>query len=123
MTDSHAPALPDQASDQAGSQRLDKWLWCARFFRHRADAQRLCESRHLRLDGRIIDKAHALVRVGSVLSFPRGHEVVVVRVLRLAQRRGSTNDAKTLFQDLSPAKKAAISATAVARTSAEALGS
>lgn len=123
MTGGHVPALPDLAPDQAAGQRLDKWLWCARFFRHRADAQRLCESRHLRLDGRIIEKAHALVRVGSVLSFPCGRAVVVVRVLQLAQRRGSTIDAKTLFQDLSPAKKAAISATAVAQTNAEALGS
>ena len=104
-------------------QRLDKWLWCARFFRHRADAQALCESRHLRLDGRVVDKAHALVRVGSVLSFPRGHAVIVVRVLRLAERRGSKFDAQTLFQDLSPTKKAAISAAAVALAPGETLGS
>jgi ribosome-associated heat shock protein Hsp15 len=63
--------------------RLDKWLWFARLTKSRSDAQRLCESRRLRLDGRVIDRPSALVRAGSVVSFPTCDEVVVVRVREL----------------------------------------
>ena len=65
--------------------RLDKWLWFARLTRTRSQAQELAESRHLRLDGRVIERASALVRPGSVLSFPWNDEVRVVRGLFAGQ--------------------------------------
>lgn len=80
--------------------RLDKWLWFARLTKSRSDAQRLCESRHLRLDGRVIDRPSALVRAGSVVSFPHRDDVVVVRVLGLAERRGPFTEACQLYADL-----------------------
>jgi ribosome-associated heat shock protein Hsp15 len=81
--------------------RLDKWLWFARLTKSRSDAQRLCESRHLRLDGRVIDRASALVRTGSVVSFAKHDEVVVVRVEGLSDRRGPFVEARDLYTDLS----------------------
>ncbi len=86
--------------------RLDKWLWFARLAKSRGDAQRLCESRHLRLDGRVIDRASALVRAGSVVSFPRHDAVVVVRVEAISDRRGPYPEAQELYTDLS-ARRAA----------------
>ena len=80
--------------------RLDKWLWFARLSKSRSDAQRLCESRHLRLDGRVIDRASALVRTGSVVSYARHDEVVVVRVEGLSDRRGPFIEARELYTDL-----------------------
>ena len=80
--------------------RLDKWLWFARLAKSRGDAQRLCESRHLRIDGRVIDRASALVRAGSVISYPKHDEVVVVRVEGLADRRGPYVEARELYTDL-----------------------
>ncbi|MGI4880099.1 MAG: S4 domain-containing protein [Janthinobacterium lividum] len=80
--------------------RLDKWLWFARLTKSRSDAQRLCESRHLRLDGRVIDRPSALVRAGSVVSFPKHDDVVVVRVRGLAERRGPFVEARELYTDL-----------------------
>lgn len=80
--------------------RLDKWLWFARLAKSRSAAQDLCESRRLRIDGRVIERASALVRAGSVLSFPRGDEVVVVRVEGLADRRGPYEEARHLYTDL-----------------------
>lgn len=82
--------------------RLDKWLWFARLAKSRSDAQALAESRHLRLDGRVIEKASALVRPGSVLSFPKGNRVMVVRVEALADRRGAYSEAQHLYTDLTP---------------------
>ena len=80
--------------------RLDKWLWFARLTKSRSDAQRLCESRHLRLDGRVIDRPSALVRAGSVVSFPKFDDVIVVRVLGIAERRGPFVEACQLYADL-----------------------
>lgn len=84
------------------SQRLDKWLWFARLFKTRAEAAEVCASRHLRLDGRVIDKPHAAVRMGSVISFPKAGKVVVVKVEGIADHRGPFNIARHLYADLSP---------------------
>jgi ribosome-associated heat shock protein Hsp15 len=86
---------------------LDKWLWYARLTKSRSDAQELAESRHLRLDGRVIERASALVRPGQVLSFPWNDRVKVVRVEALADRRGPYMEAQYLYTDLSiPAPRA-----------------
>lgn len=82
--------------------RIDKWLWFARLSGSRTDAQTLCESRRLRLDGRVIDRSCAQVRPGSVLSFPRGDAVVAVRVEALAERRGPNVEARDLYTPLLP---------------------
>ena len=82
--------------------RLDKWLWFARLMKSRSDAQELCESRRLRLDGRVIEKASTVVRPGQVLSFPKGNRIVAVRVEALADRRGPYSEAQHLYTDLSP---------------------
>ena len=83
--------------------RIDKWLWFSRLSASRSEAQTLCESRRLRLDGRVIDRSCATVRPGSVLSFPRGDHAVAVRVEALAEQRGPSSEARTLYTPLLPA--------------------
>ena len=80
--------------------RLDKWLWFARLAPSRSVAQTLCESRRLRIDGRVIDRASAIVRTGAVVSFPKADDVVVVRVEGIAERRGPYEEARQLYTDL-----------------------
>ena len=80
--------------------RLDKFLWFARLTPSRSHAQDLCESRRLRIDGRVVDRASALVRAGSVLSWPRDAEVIVVRVEGLPVRRGPYVEARHFYTDL-----------------------
>jgi ribosome-associated heat shock protein Hsp15 len=82
--------------------RVDKYLWFARLSQSRAHAQDLCESRRLRIDGRVVDRASAQVRAGSVLSWPRGDEIIVVRVEGLPERRGPYVEARDYYSDLSP---------------------
>jgi ribosome-associated heat shock protein Hsp15 len=77
--------------------RLDKWLWYARLAASRSEAQALCESRRLRLDGRVIDRSCALVRPGNILAFPRNDSVIAVRVEALADRRGPFREARHLY--------------------------
>jgi len=93
--------LSDDAG--AGAQRLDKWLWCARFFRTRTIASRFCVEGRLRIAGRVVDRAHAVVRPGDVLTFALGPRIRVVRVRALAARRGKPSDARLLYDDLEPA--------------------
>lgn len=86
----------------SSSQRLDKWLWCARFFKSRSLANALLGAGRLRLSGAIVTKAHQKVRAGDVLTFPQGPHVRVVKVLALAVRRGPAPEAQALYEDLAP---------------------
>lgn len=82
------------------SLRLDKFLWFARIVKTRAQAQALAENGRLRLGGRVVDKAHAAVRVGDVLSFARCGEVRVLKVEALPARRGPPVEARCLYSEL-----------------------
>ena len=92
----------ESGQDGTETQRLDKWLWCARFFKSRGLATKLLSGGKLRLSGKVVSKGHQLVRPGDVLTFPQGHSIRVVRVLFLAQRRGPAPEAQTLYEDLAP---------------------
>jgi ribosome-associated heat shock protein Hsp15 len=80
--------------------RLDKYLWFARLAPSRSCAQDLCESRRLRIDGRVVDRASTQVRAGSVLSWPRGDQIIVVRVEGIPERRGPYEEAQEFYTDL-----------------------
>ena len=85
----------------ADTQRLDKWLWCARFFKSRSAASRFCSDGRLRITGQVTHKAHHAVRPGDVLTFPLGPHIRVIRIMALATRRGPAAEARTLYEDLS----------------------
>lgn len=90
------------ASESAPTLRVDKWLWQARFFKSRNIAGKLCSSGRLRLNGALVTKAHAKVRVGDVLTFPKDEHIRVIRIEALGTRRGPAEEAQTLFTDLQP---------------------
>jgi ribosome-associated heat shock protein Hsp15 len=86
-------------------QRLDKWLWCARFLKARSDCVRLIEEGLIRINRQPTEKAHARLRPGDVLTLPFGAHrgmpgVRVIRVLSLAARRGPAPEARTLYEDI-----------------------
>ena len=84
------------------SQRLDKWLWYARFFKSRSLATRVSAKGRIRINGKVIKKAHQGLHVGDLLTFPKGHDIRVVRVVDLGSRRGPAAEAQTLYDDLDP---------------------
>lgn len=89
---------------QAGAawQRIDLWLWYARLARTRAECARLVAAGSVRVNRQPIEKAHARLRTGDVLTIAsRGH-VRVWRVLLLGGRRGPPAEARLLYEDLSP---------------------
>jgi ribosome-associated heat shock protein Hsp15 len=81
-------------------QRLDKWLWCARFMRARADCAALVARGSIRINRQATEKAHARLRPGDVLTVPVRGNVRVVRVLALAARRGPPVEAAGLYEEV-----------------------
>ena len=80
-------------------QRLDKWLWCARFMKARADCARLIAEGSVRINRQPTDKPHARLRPGDVLTVPLRGDVRVVEVLALAARRGPAAEARALYRE------------------------
>lgn len=99
-----ADALPEPdaplSPEAMASQRIDRWLWFARFFRSRSAATRLCAGTGVRVNRRKIQKAAYGLRVGDVITFPQGGVIRVVRVLGLAVRRGPSSEARMLYEEL-----------------------
>lgn len=93
-------------NDTQPKQRLDKWLWQARFFKTRGLAAAQVGGGHVCINGAHARKPAQGVAPGDVLTFAQGRTVRVVRILALPTRRGPATEARTLYDDLSPAPPA-----------------
>jgi len=80
--------------------RLDKWLFHARFYRTRPLAQAAASAGKVRLNGARVDKPGHAIKPGDVLTFGRGAQILAVRVLALAERRGPASEAQKLYEVL-----------------------
>ncbi|QQV77045.1 RNA-binding S4 domain-containing protein [Sphingomonas aliaeris] len=85
------------------SMRLDRFLWFVRLAKTRSAAQALAAHSRLRLDGRPIDRAHAQVRIGNVLTLLYNDRVRVIRVAALPARRGPAPEARACYDELTAA--------------------
>lgn len=85
---------------QGGTLRIDKFLWFTRLARSRSYAQALAEEGHIRLNGRRIDRAHAPVRPGDLITLPHGASARVVRVSMLPARRGPAPEAQGCYEEI-----------------------
>ncbi len=84
------------------SQRLDKWLYCARLAKTRTGAARLIEDGKVRINGARARKPSRLVQAGDVLTATPLGKIFVVRVLAAVERRGPASLARSLYEDLTP---------------------
>jgi ribosome-associated heat shock protein Hsp15 len=88
-------------------QRIDRWLWHSRVVRTRVAAASLAHAGHVRLNGQRIDASSHPVRPGDVVTVALDRTVRVMKVLGFADRRGSSDDARLLYEDLAmPARGA-----------------
>ena len=78
--------------------RIDKWLFHARFYRTRSSAQEAAAEGKVRLNGVRVSKPGHAVRCGDILTLGRGAQVLAVRVLALAERRGPASEAQALYE-------------------------
>lgn len=81
---------------------MDKFLWFARLAPNRSSAQALAERGIVRLNGRRIERAHAPVRVGDLITFPQGDMIRVIRVEKLPERRGPAVEAQLCYSMITP---------------------
>ena len=87
------------------TQRLDQWLWHARFFKTRGLATKLVSGGHVRVDGIRVSKPSHALRPGVTLTFPQAKRVRVIQVDALTTRRGPAPEAQALYTDLTPPEK------------------
>ena len=52
----------------------------------------------LRVNGHRVEKAGREVKIGDLITVPRAREIVVVRVVAAAKRRGPAREAQLLYE-------------------------
>jgi ribosome-associated heat shock protein Hsp15 len=83
-------------------QRVDKWLWHARVVRTRSAAAALADAGLVRVNAARVDSSSQPVRPGDVVTIALDRHVRVLKVKGFAERRGSADIARALFDDLTP---------------------
>ena len=94
-------------------QRIDKWLWAARFYKTRALAVHEIERGRVHVGGQSVKPAREL-RVGDVVTLRQGPVQRTVRVLGLSPLRGPAPVAQALYAE-TPESQAARAAAAEQR--------
>ena len=91
--------MPADVEDKAW-QRLDKFLFFARFCKTRSVAAELIGAGRVRINRQPTTKTHARLRPGDVLTLALSNGVVVAQVLAIAARRGPASEARQLYLEL-----------------------
>jgi len=86
----------------AGSQRIDKWLFFARVVKSRSLAAKLVQSGGVRINSLKVDQPSATVKPGDGITVTLERRILVYRVLSAGTRRGPAEEARTLYEDLTP---------------------
>lgn len=85
------------AHDQA-RVRLDRWLWAARFYKTRSLAKTAVDGGKVHLNGARTKPAKEIA-LGDQLTITRGEVEQTVRIMNVAERRGSATIAATLYEE------------------------
>jgi ribosome-associated heat shock protein Hsp15 len=85
-----------------GRQRIDKWLFFSRAVKSRSLAAKLVVAGRVRINRDKAAQASDMVRVGDVLTITLERRIFVWKVLDTGSRRGPAEEARLLYEDLSP---------------------
>jgi ribosome-associated heat shock protein Hsp15 len=91
-------------TEEKVTQRIDVWLWHARFYKTRSLATKMVRGGKVRLNGNLCKKSSVMVSIDDVLTFSRGDDVLIANVLAIGKRRGPAPEAQLLYKDLTPPK-------------------
>lgn len=83
-------------------QRIDKWLFFARVVKSRALAAKLVSGGSVRSNRDKIDQPSHGVKPGDVLTITLDRRILIYRVVSGGTRRGPAEEARTLYEDISP---------------------
>jgi ribosome-associated heat shock protein Hsp15 len=85
-----------------GRQRIDKWLFFSRAVKSRSLAAKLVVAGRVRINRDKAAQASDLVRLGDVLTITLERRIFVWKVLGTGSRRGPAEEARLLYEDISP---------------------
>jgi ribosome-associated heat shock protein Hsp15 len=90
--------MSNSKENKQESMRLDKWLWCARFYKTRSLASNAIKEGKIKIQG-YKAKPGKLVHIGDeivLLQKPYHYEITI---LKLAKSRGPAKEAILLYQE------------------------
>lgn len=95
--------VSDEDDDEARGQgtgrlRVDRWLWCARFYKSRSLAAAAVTGGKVHVNGERVKPSRALL-VGDLLTVTRGHDTHEIAVRALPERRGPAAEAQRCFEE------------------------
>ncbi len=83
-------------------QRIDKWLFYSRAVKSRSLAAKLVTAGRVRINRDKAAQASDLVRPGDVLTITLERAIHVWKVVDAGMRRGPAQEARRLYEDMSP---------------------
>jgi ribosome-associated heat shock protein Hsp15 len=92
-------------------QRLDKWLWAARFFKTRALASEAIAGGKVKLNGNTAKPAKE-IKPGDTLEISIGHQQWIVKVSALNEYRRPASEAQTLYAETEESRTQRMQASA-----------
>ncbi|MCM2477136.1 RNA-binding S4 domain-containing protein [Rhizobium sp. CG5] len=94
--------MGENQSSPGSQQRIDKWLFFARLAKSRTLAQGQVVSGLVSVNGRKIKQPSLALRPGDRLEITRPVHNLVVVVRQIGERRGPYEEARLLYEDVSP---------------------
>jgi ribosome-associated heat shock protein Hsp15 len=88
-----------EAAGEPDRLRIDRWLWCARFFKTRSAAAEAVRAGHVRLNGQRVKPAHA-VKIGDDVTIESLDGVERdLRIEAIPWRRGPAPEAVATYTE------------------------
>ncbi len=85
-----------EADEARNGLRIDRWLWCARFYKTRSVAAEAVKGGHVHVNGQRAKPARE-VRVGDVLVVTRDETAYEITVAAIPERRGPAPEAQRCY--------------------------
>ena len=91
--------------DSVPRTRVDKWLWAARFFKHRSAATEAIDGGKVKLNG-LATKPSREIKAGDRVDITIGEDTRTVMVCAIADKRGTATVAQTLYEETAESMEA-----------------
>ena len=82
--------------------RLDIYLYFIRIFKSRSIATKFVSTNRLRISGQVTQKPHKMISIGDVLTMTINHNIKILKVLDIPNRRGPYSEAINFYEDITP---------------------
>lgn len=90
--------MPKTPTDSMDNMRIDKWLWCARFYKTRSLASDAIRSGKVLVNGERV-KPSKTIETSDILRIRKGAFHYEISVLQLTKGRKSAADASRMYEE------------------------